>query len=141
MKLHPFNSIFWAEQRCTNKRTILFQFASKNWICHFHGINTIWTIPPTNDLSCHGDTIHLEQGRAKPNFWTRNRNQWVLKGNFRTTKSKPICINGIIRNQNRNQFLIYKKFEIKIKTKMQKAVLFKTKTETNIRSYLVTMTS
>ena len=81
------------------------------------------------------------QGRAKPNFWTRNRNQWVLKGNFRTTKSKPICINGIIRNQNRNQFLIYKKFEIKIKTKMQKAVLFKTKTETNIRSYLVTMTS
>ena len=81
------------------------------------------------------------QGRAKPNFWTRNRNQWVLKGNFRTTKSKPICMNGIIQNQNRNQFLINKKFEIKIKIKMQKAVLFKTETETNIRSYLVTMTS
>ena len=85
--------------------------------------------------------IKLHQGRAKPNFWTRNRNQWVLKGNFRTTKSKPICMNGIIQNQNRNQFLIYKKFEIKIKTEMQKAVLFKTETETNIRSYLVTMTS
>ena len=83
----------------------------------------------------------LDQGRAKPNFWTRNRNQWVLKGNFRTTKSKPICMNGIIQNQNRNQFLIYKKFKIKIKTEMQKAVLFKTETETNIRSYLVTMTS
>ena len=85
--------------------------------------------------------VHILQGRALPNFCTRNSNQWVLKGNFRTTKSKPICINGIIRNQNRNQFLIYKKFEITIKTKMQKAVLFKTKTETNIRSYLVTMTS
>ena len=50
-------------------------------------------------------------------------------------------MNGKIQNQNRNQFLIYKKFEIKIKTEMQKAVLFKTETETNIRSYLVTMTS
>ena len=47
-------------------------------------------------------------------------------------------MNGIIQNQNRNKFLIYKKFEIKIKTEMQKAVLFKTETETNIRSYLVT---
>ena len=85
--------------------------------------------------------MRMFQGRAKPNFWTRNRNQWVLKGNFRTTKSKPICMNGIIQNQNRNQFLIYKKFKIKIKTEMQKAVLFKTETETNIRSYLVTMMS
>ena len=38
-------------------------------------------------------------------------------------------MNGIIQNQNRNQFLIYKKLEIKIKTEMQKAVLFKTESE------------
>ena len=100
---------------------------------------TNWQILWLNlDISWKWD---LGQGRAKPNFWTRNRNQWLLKSNFRTTKSKPICMNGIIQNQNQNQFLIYKKFEIKIKTEMQKAVLFKTETETNIRSYLVTMTS
>ena len=85
--------------------------------------------------------MRMFQGRAKPNFWTRNRNQWAIKGNFRTTESKPICMNGIIQNQNQNKFFIYKKFKIKIKTEMQKAVLFKTETETNIRSYLVTMTS
>ena len=39
-------------------------------------------------------------------------------------------MNGIIRNQNQSQFLIYKKFEIKIKPEIQKVVLFKTETNT-----------
>ena len=49
----------------------------------------------------------LEQGRAKPNSMARNRNQCVPLGRFRTTKSKPICIAGFFRNQNRNQCLYF----------------------------------
>ena len=81
------------------------------------------------------------QACAKPNCWTRNRNQWGPIGTFRTTKSKPTRLNGKIRNQNRNKYINCENFEIKIKTKMSIDALFKTETKTNRRSYLVTMTS
>ena len=42
------------------------------------------------------------QRRAKPNSETRNHNQYVPLCRFRTTKSKPTCTTGLIRNQNRN---------------------------------------
>ena len=85
--------------------------------------------------------LDFHQGCAKPGFWTRNHNQWVLMGSFRTTKSKSsksIAIISTIRNQgpvhvllgflgnggvfgqNQNQRLYFKKFEIKIKTNMLK---------------------
>ena len=51
--------------------------------------------------------LAVQQGRAKPNSMARNRNQCVPLGRFRTTKSKPICIAGFFRNQNRNQCLYF----------------------------------
>ena len=69
------------------------------------------------------------QGRAKPDFLTRNRNQWVQLSSFRTTKPKPMCMNYCLRHQNRNQYSNAMQFDTEIVTNVPRYLFRITKSK------------
>ena len=103
---------------------------------HFFGLQTekrlvifVWKL--MKNLFMMILILTLSQRCAKLYILSRNRNQYAIGSRFRTTKSKPICIDGFFRNQNRNQCPNFEQIRNQNQNQFAWAAIFKTKTTTN----------